>query len=113
MNLEALKWIIDNRVELIEENADGTKYNSGTTVGIAKFLLGNQGDLDSLSPPQKYHYTEFIMPLIESVPCEGVYGEDTCTGNGFIDDESLVGCYIEDEFQCQLCRDDSERISSE
>jgi hypothetical protein len=98
MHLQALKWITDNKVELIEENVVGTKYDPSTTVGIAKLLLANKGDLDSLSAPQRYHYEEFIKPLIESVPCEGVFGEDTCSGNGYIDDESLIGCYIEQYF---------------
>jgi len=113
MHLQALKWIVDNKVELIEENVAGTKYDPLITVGIAKRLVANSGDLSSLSPSQKYHYEEFIKPLIELVPCEGVLGEDTCSGNGYIDDESLIGCYEDDEFLCQLCRYDSETIELE
>ena len=45
----------------------------------------------------------------EDVQCEGVFGKDTCKGNGFIDDESLLIPYMDDEFLCQLCRHDRDK----
>jgi hypothetical protein len=40
-------------------------------------------------------------------------GHDTCVHGGIIDDESLLLCYQEDEFMCQNCRFDSERMAAE
>jgi len=113
MNLDALKYILKNRIELIEEIVAGTQYDASATVGVGNFLLANEGNLELLSQAQKYHYKEFIKPFIESVTCEGVFGNGTCTGNGYIDDESLIACYIEDEFLCQHCRYDAERITAD
>jgi hypothetical protein len=80
---------------------------------VAEFLVGNDGDVSLRSSKQQYHYDYPIEPLIENVPCGGVFGDDICTGNGVIDDESLLGCYLEDNFLCQLCRFDSDRIQAE
>lgn len=113
MNISVLEYIVNNKVELIEENAVESKNDPRAAVGVAKHILGNNGDLSTLSSAQSYYYQKFILPLIEKVPCEGVLGDGTCTSDGFVDDESLVGCYIEDEFLCQHCRFDSARISAE
>jgi hypothetical protein len=128
MNLEVLEYIVDHAVERIEELADECSVDSSASIGVAKMLLFNNGDLSKLSEKQAYHYENCIKPLIERVQCEGVFGPmdnddtcgdddgidgSTCSGDGYIDDESLMGCYLEDEFQCQFCRYDSERIAEE
>lgn len=41
MNLEALKEIIKNNVEILETSARENKANEATIVGIAKFAVSN------------------------------------------------------------------------
>ena len=113
MDLRALEYIINNRLELIEERVSGTRYDPNAAIGVAKLVFANKGDISKLSRAQTYYFQEFVNPLVERVPCDGIFGEDTCMGGGFIDDESLLSCYIEDDFLCQICRHDSERISAE
>lgn len=112
MNLEVLKHIVRNEPERIESLANDNDLDPSASVGVAEFLVGNNGDVSLLSPKQQYHYDNVIEPLTENVPCDGVFGDGTCTGNGVVDDESLLGCYLEDNFLCQLCRFDSARIQA-
>lgn len=114
MNLEVLKHIVDNEVEKIEELANENNLDCRASVGVASFLLGNDGDISKLSHKQQHYYQHCIQPLIEDVPCNGVIGMveegDTCNGNGYIDDQSLMGCYLEDDFKCQICQFDAEKM---
>ncbi len=114
MNLEVLNHIISNAVEKIEELSKNNNLESDFSVGIANFLLGNEGNVSKLSTKQRYHYDRCIKPLIERVSCYGVIGSvkdgGTCNGDGYIDDESLWGCYLEDDFKCQICKFDTEKM---
>ena len=109
MNLAALDHIVKNNPELIEENVPA-KTDSATTVGIAKLVVANGGNVDALTDKQRFHFDSYILPLIENVACDGVFGpdmengEDDCVGSGRIDDEDLEGCYIMDEMLCQECQ---------
>lgn len=80
---------------------------------MAEFLVGNDGDVSLLSSKQQYHYDNAIEPLVQNVPCDGVFADETCSGDGVIDDELLLGCYLEDNLLCQYCRFDSDRIQDE
>lgn len=115
MNLNVLSYILDNAQGKIEELAIENKLEPSVSIGIAKRLFGNYGDVSQLTDKQLHHYESCIKPLIENVPCQGVIGivEDgnTCYGDSFIDDESLLISYIEDDFKCQLCRHDAEKIN--
>lgn len=113
MNLEVLNHIVTNAPEFIEGLAEENMLDGQASIGIAKILLGNNGDLAELSGKQNFHYEKCIMPLIENVQCEGVFGPETCTGTGYVDDESLLGCYISGKFQCQLCQHDAGKIDAE
>jgi hypothetical protein len=113
MNFEVLQHIVQNEPERIEALANENGLDPSASVGVAKFLVGNDENVLLLSPNQQYHYDNAIEPLLENVPCNGVFGDDTCTGNRFIDDESLLGCYLEVNFLCQLCRFESDRIKAE
>lgn len=111
MNIAALRHIVENAPELIEENVPA-KGNFDATIGVAKLLIGNNGKVNELSEKQSYHYDNYIRPLIENVPCDGVFGPDDddgghsgCIGSGTVDDEDLEGCYILDEMLCQECKD--------
>jgi len=112
MNLDVLKYVIDNEHEHLEELVVESNTSLGAAVGVGKILLANNGDTSVLKGNQVYVYEKCIEPLFK-VACHGIYGEETCAGNGFVDDESLLMSYQEDEFLCQHCRFDSERIASE
>ena len=118
MNLEVLGFLIDNE-SYIEDMAESAKVDSSASLGIAKSLLANDGDVSLLSAKQIYHYDEVIKPLLENVQCEGPIGmmddEDgnwvsSCVNGGIVDDESLYQSYLEEDFKCQICRYDSERM---
>ena len=113
MDLEVLKYIVDNNSEYIEQRVDETKYDPATAVNIGKLILEKDGDIGILSDKQKFYFQKFIEPLIENVPCEGIYGKETCTGNGIIDKESLMFSYSEDNFLCQHCRYDTDKHDTE
>jgi hypothetical protein len=109
MNIVALRHVVENNPELIEENVPA-RGNPAAAIGVAKFLVGNNGNVEALSENQRYHYENYIRPLVENVPCSGVFGPEDedgnggCIGNGRIDDEDLDGCYILDEMLCQECQ---------
>ncbi|MBB1268948.1 hypothetical protein [Shewanella sp. SR44-3] len=110
MDLEILEFVIQNEHRHLAEAVAQSRSNLDAAIGVAKFLLGHGGDISQLKGGQIYVYEHCIKPIF-SVPCEGVFGEDTCTGNGFVDEESLMGCYIEDDFQCQFCQHDASRMT--
>ena len=117
MNLEVLEFLLDNE-SYIEEMAKSANVDSSASVGIAKLLQGNDGDLSSLKGKQTYHYENVIKPLLEGVQCEGPIGmiededgnwDTSCVNGGIVDDESIYLSYLEENFKCQICRHDSER----
>lgn len=119
MNLEVLDFLFDNE-KYIEEMATDVGLDKKASVGIVKLLKTNAGDLSILKGKQIFHYEQVIRPLLEGVQCEGVIGmiqdeEDnwvsSCESGGIIDDVSLYQSYLEEDFKCQICRFDSEKIS--
>jgi hypothetical protein len=113
MNLELLGYLLNDGVHHIEELVNITKYDLTPATGVGAILLANEGDIEKLSPKQKFYYEKFIKPLIENVPCEGIYGPGTCTGTDFVDDESLLISYQEENFLCQHCRYDQGQHEAE
>ncbi|HHO3538561.1 TPA: hypothetical protein ACRRGA_000214 [Klebsiella pneumoniae] len=109
MNIEVLQYLERDGREHVEDLVSRTKYDSEATFAVMRILIAEDGNEEVLSDKQKYHLQTFIEPLIYRVPCSGIYGEDSCTGDGFVDDESLLISYQEDDFKCQHCRYDSER----
>lgn len=115
MNLEVLDFLLDNE-HLIEDKATDSGLESQASIGIAKLLSANKGDLTRLKAKQTYHYEKVLQPLLENVSCEGTIGiiededgnwVDTCNGNGVVDDESLYQSYLDEDFKCQICRYDA------
>jgi hypothetical protein len=118
VNIPVLKYLVEVREDLIDERLAGTKYDSAATIGVAKLLIGNGGDTMALSPPQLFHYETFIKPLL-FVECEGPVGyvddemkKSSCVHCTHIDDESLLLCYHEEDFVCQNCRYDRDKMAS-
>lgn len=118
MNLEVLNHLIQNDVERIEQLAAKGKVDAVASVGIAKLIAAQKGDVTSLSAKQAFLFDTAVRPLIVNVPCEGVIGlmedgSDSCVSGGFIDDESLLLSYLDDDFKCQHCRHDAERMNDD
>ncbi|WP_422421826.1 hypothetical protein [Pseudomonas sp. GZD-222] len=117
MNLEALRNLVENNPEIIEGNVPA-RTDSDATLGVAKFIAADEGNLGRLSVRQQHHFDNFILPLIEHVKCGGVFGPDDdggdgCIGNGFIDDADLDNCYLMDEMLCQECAEVQNRMQDD
>lgn len=115
MNLEVLNHLIHNDVERIEALATYKKLDATASVGIAKFVSAQNGDVTSLSGRQTFLFDTAVRPLIQNVRCEGVIGlledgSDSCVNDSIIDDESLLLSYIDDDFKCQQCRYDAQKM---
>ncbi len=114
MKIDVLEYLVRNEPNRIEDQLQGSKHDPAAALGVAEFLIGHQGNISLLSEKQRFYWDAYLKPLLHEVPCEGVMNDtehDTCTGNGFVDEESLLLSYQEGEFVCQLCRYDREKIS--
>ncbi|NOU50918.1 hypothetical protein HG263_10285 [Pseudoalteromonas sp. JBTF-M23] len=118
MNLEVLDFLLNNE-SYIEDMASSSGLDSNASFGILKLLIANKGDISVLKGKQVYHYDNVIKPLLQNVQCEGPIGaiEDeegnwvsSCVNGGIVDDESLYQSYLEDDFKCQICRYDTEKM---
>ncbi|MCX7131063.1 hypothetical protein [Aeromonas sp.] len=118
MNVEILEYLLKNENH-IEDMAKNAKVDSGASFGIIKLLLANHGDIGVLKGKQIYHYENVIKPLLENVQCEGPMGMmdddngnwvSSCVNDGIVDDESLYQSYLEEDFKCQICRHDAEKM---
>lgn len=104
MNLEALKEIIDNNVEILEASARDNNAPEDTIVGIAKYAVNN--GYDELSKHQKYHFDNCIRPLIENVRCSGYnheFEEFPSECHNILNDDVLVEYYQNDGKYCESC----------
>jgi hypothetical protein len=104
-----LKHILDNCEEYIIELAEENSIsNTDATIGVAQFLVANPENVSKMSQSQNFHYEKAIKPLIHNVHCDGMIGDhedgsSSCIGDGFIDEDSLLGAYIEQDMRCQHC----------
>lgn len=106
--IRVLQHIVDNEEELIIALAEENNLKSDASIGVAHFLLGDTNNFSKMSSHQKFHYENTIKPLIYKVLCDGMIGEhedgsSSCIGDGFIDEESLLGAYLEQDMRCQHC----------
>lgn len=68
IDLRALKNLVSKRGDEVEEIVAGTGYMARTVIGVATFLLDNEGDLDLLTAKQKVTFESFLRPLLERPP---------------------------------------------
>ena len=108
MDLEVLEFVLDNGHENFINAIKNSHSNYEVASSVGEMLLASKGDVSKLKGNQIYVYEKCIAPIFK-VPCEGIYGKGTCTGNRFVDDESLSMSYQEDDFLCQHCRNDREQ----
>jgi hypothetical protein len=105
MNLEALKEIIRNCPEILEESARDNGADESVVMGIAEFSSRN--GYEALSENQKYHFDNAIRHLIEDVQCSGYTHEleeehQECPN--ILDDDDLVEYYQNDGAYCESCQ---------
>lgn len=111
--ISVLQHIVDNEEELIIALAEENNIKSDASIGVAHFLLGDANNFSKMSSHQQFHYENSIKPLIYKVLCDGMLGEhedgsSSCIGDEFIDEESLLGAYIEQDMRCQHCKQSAE-----
>lgn len=66
VDLAQLKSVISKRSEEIEQRVAGTGYLARTVIGVATFLIDNEGDLDLLTAKQRATFDRFLAPLLSS-----------------------------------------------
>ncbi|MCG3814276.1 hypothetical protein I3260_18745 [Photobacterium damselae] len=114
MNRAVLNYIVTSCPErIVELGEDNGVADTETSIRLARLLATGELILENLTAAQMYHYENAMRPLLENIPCDGVINsfmsedDDLCTGNGFVDDESLLMSYETDDFRCQHCRHDA------
>ncbi|MBW6512796.1 MAG: hypothetical protein K0A93_11910 [Desulfuromonadaceae bacterium] len=65
IDLDALHYLITRRADKIEKIVAGTGYLPRTVLGVATFLLDNEGNLDLLTANQRVTFEKFLQPLLE------------------------------------------------
>jgi hypothetical protein len=65
INMGQLKNLISRRADEVAQIVEGTGYLPRTVLGVATFLLDNDGDYDLLTDKQKATFDKFIKPLLE------------------------------------------------
>jgi hypothetical protein len=66
VDLKKLRSLLDSSPEAIENIVSGTGYLPKTVIGVATFLLDNEGNLDLLTAKQLNTYERFIKPLLDA-----------------------------------------------
>jgi hypothetical protein len=68
LDLRQLRNLISKRRDDIEQSVAGTGYLARTVIGVATFLLDNEGNVDLLSDKQRATFEKFLKPLLEQPP---------------------------------------------
>ncbi len=105
IDLDLLEFLLDKGAYHIENSVQGAQHLPSTVMGVATFLLDNEGNIDLLTAKQRVTFDKFIAPLLFNVRCRGVSGPGSCKGSGQVEAERLLSCYQSDKFRCQACRD--------
>ncbi|MDF1580170.1 MAG: hypothetical protein P1P74_05240 [Desulfuromonadales bacterium] len=66
IDLDALHYLITRRVDKIEKIVADTGYLPRTVLGVATFLLDNEGNVDLLTAKQRVTFEKFLQPLLVS-----------------------------------------------
>lgn len=67
IDLEKLNHLICKRTDKIEEITAGSGYLPRTVIGVATFLLDNEGNFDLLTSKQQVTFERFLKPLLSEV----------------------------------------------
>jgi hypothetical protein len=64
LDLKVLQNLISKRRDEIERIVEGSGYLTRTVIGVATFLVDNEGDVDLLAAKQRVVFDKFIIPLL-------------------------------------------------
>ncbi|MDD2853699.1 MAG: hypothetical protein PHY09_17575 [Desulfuromonadaceae bacterium] len=65
LDLNVLRNLISMRRDEIEKIVKGSGYLAKTVVGVATFLVDNEGDVNLLTSKQRVVFDKFITPLLD------------------------------------------------
>ncbi len=65
IDLDLLENLIYKHADEIAARVAGTGYLVRTVVGVATFLLDNEGNLDLLTAKQQVTFERFLRPLLD------------------------------------------------
>jgi hypothetical protein len=68
VDLDQLRNLITKRSAEIDQSVAGTNYLARTVIGVATYLLDNEGDLDLLTTRQRATFDQFLAPLLREPP---------------------------------------------
>lgn len=105
MNLNALREIIDNQENYLEEMANTLGQNFDAARATALIVLDR--GYEALVGRQVWVFDNVVRPLIENVKChgyQGPFGEDNFDCQSILDEEYLDDCYMNDSFLCERCQ---------
>jgi len=66
VDLDQLQHLVRKRGDEIEKSVAGTGYLTKTVIGVATYLLDNEGNLDLLTAKQRVTFEKFLAPLLQS-----------------------------------------------
>ncbi len=65
IDMNRLSRLLINRTDKIEAIVAGSGYLPKTVIGVATFLLDNDGNYDLLTAKQQVTFDKFLKPLLE------------------------------------------------
>jgi hypothetical protein len=68
IDLDLLRNLITRHRPAIEKSVAGTGYLAKTVIGVATYLLDNEGNLDLLTARQRATFDKFLAPLLQKPP---------------------------------------------
>ncbi len=68
VDLDQLRTLITKHSEAIDRSVAETGYLARTVIGVATYLLDNEGDLELLTARQRATFDRFLAPLIQEPP---------------------------------------------
>ena len=66
IDMNRLSRLLINRTDKIEAIVAGSGYLPKTVIGVATFLLDNDGNYDLLTAKQQVTFDRFLKPLLET-----------------------------------------------
>ena len=68
VDVDLLRSLVIRRREEIDRSVAGTGYLAKTVIGVATYLLDNEGNLDLLTARQRATFDRFLAQLLQDSP---------------------------------------------
>ncbi|HEJ7270065.1 TPA: hypothetical protein SMG08_001658 [Serratia marcescens] len=114
MYIDVLRFLAsDDGVKYVAcsvNSKNGKAIDLTKTLGVIRDLSGKRknGDPDALTKYQRVYYDKYIEDLIVRVHCEGNYSDGECESGNYVDPDSLLVSYQDEDFRCSSCRTNAE-----